>query len=658
LRDILRNVPEHALFVYVDLREVAAASLWEKASSVLRPAFPSTVTTGAGFEAGVRAWLDTDQRRRILLMLDEADNFIREQSSHAEPYQHLVKLLNLMANTNHRFKFVLAGLHNVSRIVRTENSPLAQISNDAVRIGPLLGQDVGDAEFLVRGPLAAMGYEFEHREDVWRILSFTNYYPVLIQVFCQGLLRLIHEGMIRGTSPVWRINSAMVEEALRNPTIRSGLYESFDKTITHIEQRYELLTYILAEHALLEAGEGLDSEGLLASEVADRAGRYWPEAFPTGSDPSEIEYLLDEMEGFGLLRWTSAGRWTLRSRTLLDLMISNEIELLEKLESFKGRPLEVQFDPRNIRRQLPRGERSRAENMTSPLTEGQEAEIMHPLREGGSVIVIFGAPIAGINNVHAAIETSRSVIERVVEVELRGWRTKEDLLSTLRKIRGSTVRIVIVDCTTQWTPDWVSEAQSLPSVAHGHARPVFIGDPSHAFAWACSPMCSANLPRLKVMTLRPWTRSYLAVRLDALNALRPNMIDRIAKATGGWNEPCHALFKAATMTPAKIVKLIEDSASEVIADAGLFVRLGVRSDLIPVLRNLAPWADDDALSTEYFEAICRNEQDLADPAVIGNYANYVGLLSLSRDEAGKLLDLRVEMNPLAIAALKARAPAE
>jgi hypothetical protein len=38
-----------------------------------------------------------------------------------------------------------------------------------------------------------MGYEFDRREDVWRILSFTNYYPVLIQIFCQEIVRLLHD---------------------------------------------------------------------------------------------------------------------------------------------------------------------------------------------------------------------------------------------------------------------------------------------------------------------------------------------------------------------------------------------------------------------------------------------------------------------------------
>jgi hypothetical protein len=42
---------------------------------------------------------------------------------------------------------------------------LAQISNDPVRIGPLVERDVGDAEILVRGPMSALGYEFAIRDD-------------------------------------------------------------------------------------------------------------------------------------------------------------------------------------------------------------------------------------------------------------------------------------------------------------------------------------------------------------------------------------------------------------------------------------------------------------------------------------------------------------
>lgn len=192
-------------------------------------------------------------------------------------------LLQLMADLKNRFKFVLAGLHNVSRVVRAENSPLVQISNNPLQIGPLLNRDVDDAEFLVRGPLAAMGFEFEKREDVWRILSFTNYYPVLIQVFCQELLRLIHDQAQQTGRLPSAISTVLVEQAVNSSDVRKKLFETFQKTIVSIEGRYELLTDILAVRELVERDFGMTAEGMSAAEMAERAMEY---AHRTGTSPS------------------------------------------------------------------------------------------------------------------------------------------------------------------------------------------------------------------------------------------------------------------------------------------------------------------------------------------------------------------------------------
>ena len=59
---------------------------------------------------------------------------------------------------------------------------------------------------------------------------------------------------------------------------------------------------------------------------------YWPAAFPRGSDPIEIEYLLEEMEGFGIARHTYSGGFALRSRSLLELMAYDEADLTSKLK--------------------------------------------------------------------------------------------------------------------------------------------------------------------------------------------------------------------------------------------------------------------------------------------------------------------------------------
>ena len=172
LRHIVAEQPAHAKYTYVDLFEIQhAADAFDRISEKIgTEIFKAPVRGSTEFATAITTWLDGDERRRLLLLIDEADKFVRSEAETANAFKCIEPMLKLMADTKNRFKFVLAGLHNVSRIVRAENSPLVQISNSPLQIGPLVERDVDDAEFLVRGPLAAMGYEFESREDVWRIL--------------------------------------------------------------------------------------------------------------------------------------------------------------------------------------------------------------------------------------------------------------------------------------------------------------------------------------------------------------------------------------------------------------------------------------------------------------------------------------------------------
>jgi AAA domain len=648
LRHISRNRPEHGLFAYLDLVDSSSSALWERASGALKEAFAHPVGNSEEFDAGVMAYLDGDGRRRILLLLDEADNFIKEQANKELKHHHVFLLLSLMAETNHRFKFVLAGLHNVSRITRSENSPLAQISNDPVRIGPLVERDVGDAEILVRGPMSALGYEFANREDVWRILSYANYYPVLIQVFCQGLLRIIEEQTVRNSKVIKIIDGKMIDSAMADNQIRKALYESFDKTITHIEQRYELLTYIIAERALIDAGEGVDADGLTASEVADKAGRYWPEAFPKGSDPSEVEYLLDEMEGFGILRRTASGRWALRSRMLLDLMVTDEEELLGRIYSFKGKQPETQFDPKNSRRSITGGKRAGAEGKISPLTDGQEAEIMHSQLEVGGAVVLFGSSISNIEHVHIALETSHTALgrnQRKIQLEIRGWRDRADLITQIRAAKkNDIVKVMVVTNQTEWSPDWVAEAARQANVAKGIVRPVFVGDAKHALAWSNAyPLGMKTPPRVRIKSLRPWARSYVASRLDAINALKSPVIDSILESTGGWNDLCQTIFSTGASG-----NQLENAAKDLVQSlkrGGASERFGVPPYLSKAFNALSVWCPDGSSTADIAEVLRDISSDL-DINVLLRFGSLVGILSLKVDPADSKREL-MDMNVLA-----------
>jgi hypothetical protein len=157
LRHIVSQPVPNAAFAFVDLFNLTTeADIFEKVAKAFNNEVVNASTrTVREFAAGIQQWLGLDDRRRVLLLLDEADTFVRHE---AETGFHCISaMLQLMAETKNRFKFVLAGLHNVSRAARAENSPLVQISNNPLRIGPLIDRDVADAEFLVADRLQRWG---------------------------------------------------------------------------------------------------------------------------------------------------------------------------------------------------------------------------------------------------------------------------------------------------------------------------------------------------------------------------------------------------------------------------------------------------------------------------------------------------------------------
>jgi hypothetical protein len=669
LQQIYSLQPAHAIFAYVDLDVVSEASdAFEQMSRKIGPeVFRAPVRSREDFSSAVTVWLNGDERRRMLLLLDEADKFVKSEA--ASDFLCIQAMLQLMAETKHRFKFVLAGLHNVSRLVRAENSPLVQISSNSLQIGPLLNRDVDDAEFLVRGPFAAMGFEFDRREDVWRILSFTNYYPSLIQVFCKELLGLIHE-LVQQTGRVpASISTALVERALNSSDVKSKLFASFDRTIASIESRYELITYILAVREVVERDSGMDAEGMSAAEVADRAMECWPAAFPRGSDALEFENLLEEMEGFGIARRTVSGRFALRSRSLLELMesASSEADLTRKLDSFKKmeRPPNI-FDPKNVRAKLGKPlPRIDSEGRISPLTDGQEADLLSPVQslktKSGigeptaqtevGISVVFGTDAAGIHFVEAALLDSKRTKDKLIDIELKTFDTKKGMLDEVRKpLKSDKPRVIVVSAVTPWRSDWVVEAERIGRIRKGEVRLVFVGQPGHARIWVSdSVVLKRVLPQIQVIRLRPWARSYLGSRLESLQ-LPIDLIDQIRNATGGWSEIVSPLMDRIGERPSEASALVAQEGKR-LRESDMLDRLGIPDDLIGFYRELAAYSDGSTITASDFQYLCASDGRKISPRVVGAYSDLLGILSFPPDPTSVRGQRRVDLNPLVHAIL-------
>ena len=162
----------------------------------------------------IEAWLGVDSHRRILVLLDEADRWLEADA--AGEFSRVDKLKAAMDRTDRRFKVVFAGLHNVQRTTRAANNPLAHLGEPRC-IGPLIeGSEWQFARELIERPLMALGYRFETPDLVVRILSQTNYYPVLLQLYGSRIIRRTTgpnaQHFDPRTSPPYRITPQLIDQ--------------------------------------------------------------------------------------------------------------------------------------------------------------------------------------------------------------------------------------------------------------------------------------------------------------------------------------------------------------------------------------------------------------------------------------------------------------
>jgi hypothetical protein len=262
---------------------------------------------------------------------------------------------------------------------------------------------------------------------------------------------------------------------------------------------------------------------------------------------------------------------------------------------------------------------------------------------------------AGIRYVEAALMDARRTKDKLVDVELKTFTAKKEMLDEAKRTsKAQRPRVVVISSNTPWRPDWVVEAERVGRVRRGDVRLVFVGGTQHARAWAYeSAVLKRVLPQIKIVKLRSWTRSYLGSRIESLQ-LPGELVDRILHSTGGWSETAGPLMARITQKPTEAFSLVAAEADHLLASPDVLEKLGIPMDLVGFFRELAEYADGSMITTTDFQFLCTSDGRSISPRVVSVYSDLLGIVSFPLDQTSGQGHRKVDLNPLAHAALLRR----
>lgn len=445
--------------VYLDLKAASIgeaqepAALWTVLAERLRDAGvlpPSRDRVPAPDEVTrqLSGWLNADDGNRLLLLLDEADNFLtadsraRDSGVGAE-FPTLQRLKGLMETSGRRFKAVFAGLHQVQRFHDSSNTPVAH-GGDDILIGPLATLD---AYHLVVDPMTALGYEFASPDVVWRLLLFANYQASLVQIVCEALVRELSRRQPAAEGGRIIITAADVESVIAKREARNLIVQRFWWTI-NLDPRYRVIALVVAVRSL-DSGPG---ETFTPEDLQEFCELYWPKGFAGGQLTSkEFRRYLEEMVGLGVL-YRQADQYGLRSPNILGLLGTRQA--LEQALDDAPRDLEIPYEYNTSMNRRIMGRSTELWAPRSPLTDRDIAGLLGlDGQSHGQVQIVTGSRALTIDRAAQVIQDAAE--EQQIRCEL--LRPEEITAAVLRRGRMH----VVVDLSDAST---VIAADDLPAV--------------------------------------------------------------------------------------------------------------------------------------------------------------------------------------------------
>ena len=254
----------------------------------------------------------------MLLLVDEADNFLREAGlADYQPLQPLADLKRRLPS----FKFVLAGLNNVCRARNaTSNNGVFGQLGQPLCIKPL---SPAEAMRLVLRPLRYLGFTPGPDSHLDTILSSTNYYPGIVQFFGYKLVQSLNEDYSRyyrasEGNPPFPLKGEHLGAIMNNSDMNESIRQKFRLSL-ELDERYFMLARCICMLYLLQESMDQGFLGYGADQIRTMAEDYGIRCL-AGLGTAEYEVLLDEMTEMGILHHAPGRGYRLRKRSFLDII--------------------------------------------------------------------------------------------------------------------------------------------------------------------------------------------------------------------------------------------------------------------------------------------------------------------------------------------------
>lgn len=328
--------------VFVDIKDLDCRQAAEKVSQELTdtgvlPAGSETDDWGALCRSIKQRLRNTeDEIKYLLVMMDEADRFIDDCST--LNYRPLVELKDVQQSLPGHFKFVMAGLHNIVRFNRDVALGRNGVINHfpSLKITPFL---TPDAQQLLTEPLSYLGFSLPDKVIISQILATTNYFPGLIQLYCQKLIESIRGGDYAGydfkKTPPYVVSVAHLRRVMTDRDFVDEIHSKFEITLMLDQDQGSYYYAVGLLFSLLYKFEPDKAKsGYSARDVLHHARDLGVETL-MDLDEEKVETLLQELQDLNILRGVGPDTYLFASKNFRSLL-GSEDKVLEKLSKIGG----------------------------------------------------------------------------------------------------------------------------------------------------------------------------------------------------------------------------------------------------------------------------------------------------------------------------------